>query len=60
MILSPLHIGDMYIESDKSDTIRFDKMDVNNKETITGSYYQKPITKMTLRKINYKNGVIQK
>jgi hypothetical protein len=50
----------MYIESDKSDTIRFDKMDVNNKETITSSYYQKPITKMTLRKINYKNGVIQK
>jgi hypothetical protein len=47
-ILSFSHIRDMYIESDESYTIGFDKMDVDNKETIIGTCYQKPITKMTL------------
>jgi hypothetical protein len=48
MTFSPLHIGGkqgMYIGSDKSNTTRSDKMDVNNKETITDNYYQKSVTK---------------
>jgi hypothetical protein len=35
-------------------------MDVDNKETIIGTCYQKPITKMTLWRVNYKNGATQK
>jgi hypothetical protein len=48
MILSPLHIGDVYTKGDKSDTIRSNKMDVNNKEMINDNHYQKSVTETTL------------
>ncbi len=48
VLISPLHLGgkqDLYIESEKLDTIGFDKLNVSNKETIINNYYQEPITK---------------
>jgi hypothetical protein len=60
MILSPSHIRDVYTKSDESNTIKFNKMDVDNKETITDNHYQKLVTKTMLWRINYKNGVTQK
>jgi hypothetical protein len=47
MILSPLHIGDVYTKGDKSNTIKSNKMDVN-KEMVIDNHYQKSITKPTL------------
>jgi hypothetical protein len=35
----------VYIRNDESNTIGFDKTDVDNKETIIDNYYQKSIMK---------------
>jgi len=55
-----LHIGAMYIGVDESDTIGFDKMCVNNKETIINNYDIKLVPKIQGQIINYENNVTQK
>jgi hypothetical protein len=57
MTISPSHIGDMYSESDESNTTRSNKTDVINKETIINNCYQKPITKNQGQRIDYENDI---
>ncbi len=47
----------MYIRNDESNTIGFDKTDVDNKETIIDNYYQKSIMKTQGWKIDYENDI---
>jgi hypothetical protein len=50
----------MCIESEETDTTRYDELGVSNKEMITNNHYQELVTKDQCQIINYENGITKK